>query len=194
MITHRLPTGRQRRKVKRPGFLTLLLLIVPVMLACGIVNTVTDTVTGGDSFTAAAGLWSDVPRMDGLTPSELEDLPLPVKLLMRTILGNLGRLNPEGEDQTTGNIDWISFNHAGAPADVGGFYTPERMAGNGWETDSGSACASGTATGLAESAVFCSFKKTENSTEKLLAIIATQEDAAKPTGVFFLRLEMPATE
>jgi len=180
--------------VKRLGLVPQLLLIVPVILACGITNTVTDEVTGGDSFKPAAELWSDVPRMDGLEPSELEDLPLPVKLLMRTMIGNLGRLNAEGEDQTTGNIDWISYNRGGTPEDVSAFYTPELMAGNAWETDSGSACASGSATGLAESGVFCSFTKTENGTDKLLAIIATQEDASKPTGIFFLRLETATTQ
>lgn len=180
--------------MKRIGMSGMLLLVAAAMLACGALNTVTDTVTGGDTFKPAAQLWSDVPPMGGLTPSELEDLPLPVKLLMRTIIGNLGRFNAEGEDQTTGNIDWISYNSAGTPADVSAFYTPELMAANGWQTDSGTVCASGSATGLAESGVFCSFTKTEGGTEKLLAIIATQEDATKPTGVFFLRLEVPATQ
>ena len=180
--------------MKRLGLVPQLLLIVPVILACGITNTVTDAVTGGDSFKPAAELWSDVPRMDGLEPSELEDLPLPVKLLMRTMIGNLGRMNAEGEDQTTGNIDWISYNRGGTPEDVSAFYTPELMVANGWTSDNDSGCASGSATGLAESGVFCSFTKTENGTDKLLAIIATQEDASKPTGIFFLRLETAATQ
>jgi hypothetical protein len=177
--------------MKRKSLSLLHLLLIPVVLACGIVNTVTDSVTGGDSFKPAAELWSDVPRMDGLTPGELEELPLPVKLLMRTILGNLGRLNAEGEDQTTGNVDWISYDHSGAPQDVSSFYTAELMAANGWEAESSAACAAGSATGVAESGVFCSFQKTENGIQKLLTIIATQEDASEPTSVFFLRLEVP---
>jgi hypothetical protein len=180
--------------VKPPAFLALLILIVPAMLACGITNTVTDAVTGGDSFKPATELWGDVPRMDGLAPGELEDLPLPVKLLMRTMIGNLGRLNAEGEDQTTGNIDWISFNRAGTPEDVSSFYSAEAMAGNGWAVEGSEACASGSATGLAESGAFCTYTKTEGGEDILLAIIATQDDAANPTSVFFLRLETPDTQ
>jgi hypothetical protein len=181
--------------MKRIGFVASLLLIVPVMLACGLTDTVSDQVLGGDDdFSAAADLWSDVPRMDGLTPSELEELPLPVKLLMRTILGNLGTLNEEGEDQTTGNIDWISYNSSGTPADVENFYTAEAMAAHGWSVDGSQACASGSASGLAQNGTFCSFNKTEGGEDQLLAIIATQEEAGKPTSVFFLRLEQAAAQ
>jgi len=178
--------------MNRKIFLATLFLSLPVLLACGLTNTVTDAVTGGDSFKPASALWSDVPPMSGLTPSELEDLPLPVKLLMRTMIGNLGRLNAEGEDQTTGNIDWISYNSSGTPEDVKNFYTAETMAGNGWAVEGSEACGSGSVSGLAETGTFCSFSKTEGGKDILLAIIATQEEAGKPTGVFFLRLEVDA--
>ena len=179
--------------MKRIGIPLFAILLVPAILACGLTNTITDTVTGGQSFKPATQLWSDVPPMPGVTSSAMEDLPLPVKLLMRTILGNLGRLNPQGTDQSTGNIDWISYDLNGTPADVGNFYTADLMSANGWQADSTSACASATATGASGSGVFCSFTKTENGTQKILGIIATQEDTSKPTSVFFLRLETAAT-
>ena len=176
--------------MKRNGLPVLAILLIPAILACGLTNTVTDAVTGGDTFKPAAQLWSDVPPMPGLTPSELEDVPLPVKLLMRTVLANLGQ---DPTDQTQRGIDWISFDYAGAPADVSNFYTAELMTANGWETDSTSSCGSGSATGVAASGTFCAFQKTEGGMQKMLAIIATQEDTSKPTGVFFLRLEGTAT-
>jgi hypothetical protein len=177
----------------KPHQSMMLLLVVPVILACGIVNTVTDKVTGGDSYMPAAQLWSDVPPMPGLGPSELDDLPLPVKLLMQTMLGNLGRVNAEGEDQTTGSVDWIAFNITGTPSNVSGFYSPEAMAASGWSPDGDQACASGSVTGLAEAGTFCTFTKTEGGKDMLLAVIATQDDPAEPTSVFFLRLETAAT-
>ena len=47
------------------------------ILACNPLGSVVDKVTGGDSnMTTVSQLWSDVPRMDGLTPSDfLESAP-----------------------------------------------------------------------------------------------------------------------
>ena len=174
--------------MKRIGLPVLAILLIPAILACGLTNTVTDAVTGGDTFKPAAQLWSDVPPMPGLTPSEMEDVPLPIKLLMRTVLANLGQ---DANALGSRSIDWISYDLAGTPADVSNFYTSDMMSANGWEADSSTSCANGSATGLSESGVFCAFKKTENGTDKMLAVIATQEDTSKPTGVFFLRLEAP---
>jgi hypothetical protein len=160
------------------------------MLACGALNSL----VGGDSgYKPASELWSDVPRMDGLTPSELEDLPLPIKLLMRTLLGNLGRLNAEGEDQTTGSIDWISFNSTGTPEDFKNFYTPERMAADGWEQTDDSTCLSGSDQGMPQVGAFCVFGKQENGLQTFLAVFATQDETTKQTSAFFLRLETAAT-
>ncbi len=181
--------------MKRTPFATILIVIVVLLsmtLACGALN-LNNLVGGGDNYKSAAELWSDVPRMDGLTPSELEDLPLPVKLLMRTVLGNLGRLNPQGEDQTTGNIDWIAFNSTGTPDDVKNFYTPDLMAANGWERSEQSTCVNGSDQGVSQVGVFCVFGKNQNALETYLAIIASQDENTKQTSVFFLRLERAAT-
>ena len=176
--------------MKRIGCSTILALALPVLLACGALNTV----VGGDAtYKPASELWSDVPRMDGLTPSELEDLPLPVKLLMRTLLGNLGSLNAEGEDKTTGNIDWISFNSSGTPEDIKNFYTPELMAAQGWEQSDSSTCLSGSEQGIPQVGAFCVFGKEQNGLQTMLAIFATRDETTKQTSAFFLRLEIAAT-
>jgi len=181
--------------MKPKAFPLASLLMIPALLACGLTNTVTNTVsnavTGGESYKPAAELWSDVPKMDGLTPSAMEDLPLPVKLLMRTVLANLGQNASELGDRS---IDWISYDFSGTPDDVSSFYTNDKMSADGWESDSGNSCASGGAAQVPGSGVFCAFQKTENGTQRMLAIISTQEDASKPTGVFFLRLEGPASQ
>ena len=93
------------------------------VMSCGLVDKFT---TGGQQMTKVDELWSDVPPMDGLTHSDLE-LPLTIKILMRTALNNLWRLNKEGEDKTPVNGDWIVFSSSGSPKDVQGFYTNSRM-------------------------------------------------------------------
>ncbi|HUH99214.1 MAG TPA: hypothetical protein VLZ89_17785 [Anaerolineales bacterium] len=170
----------------------LLILFVLASLACGVLNNAVNQAAGGGSYQTVSSLWSDVPPMDGLQPSQM-DLPLPVKLLMRTILGNLGRLNPQGEDQTTGNIDWIVFTTSKSPADVENFYTNARMVASGWD-DAGqdSTCLSGSESSSAPVGVLCAFQKQKENLQ--LAIIITQDDTTKQTDVFFLRLQAnPAT-
>src|SRR5438445_9384002 len=84
------------------------------VMSCGLVDKFT---TGGQQMTKVDELWSDVPRMDGLSHSDLE-LPLTIKILMRTALNNLWRLNKEGEDKTPVSGDWIVFSSGGPPSDV----------------------------------------------------------------------------
>jgi hypothetical protein len=170
----------------------LLTLVVLASMACGLLNNaVNQAVGGGENYQTVSSLWSDVPPMDGLQPSQM-DLPLPIKLLMRTVLGNLGRLNPQGQDQTTGNIDWIVFTTAKSPMDVQNFYTNARMVAKGWD-DAGqdSTCVSGSDSSSAQVGVVCVFQKQKENLQ--LAIIITEDTAAKQTDVFFLRLQANPT-
>jgi len=174
----------------KSALLTLLLL---ASLGCGLLNTAMNQVAGGgQNYQQATGLWSDVPPMDGLQPSPM-DLPLPVKLIMRTILGNLGKLNPQGQDQTTGNIDWVAFTTTKTPADVEAFYTNARMVAAGWD-DAGqdSTCVTGSDSNSAQLGSFCAFQKQKDNIQ--LAIIITQDAKdTKQTDVFFLRLQANPT-
>ncbi len=150
-----------------------------------------DKFIGGDeNMKRATELWSDVPRMEDLTPSDME-MPLAIKLLMRTILGNLGRLNEEGEDKTTGDIDWIVFTSSKTPTEVRDFYTNSRMTSFGsWEASKNSTCLDGSDKGI--SGVFCVFQKQSDKKQIGLAIVAAQDDQTKKTNIFFLRLETDA--
>jgi hypothetical protein len=164
--------------------------LVLTTLACSVVDTTIGKLIGGsDNMTVVSQLWSDVPRMDGLTPSQM-DMPLPIKLTARTIIGNLGRLNKEGEDKTTGNIDWIVFTSRQTPTDVMNFYTAARMKASGWETGDASPCVSGSETGIPQVGAFCVFQKTQNGKQAQLAILVAPDEQTKQTHIFFLRLEM----
>ncbi len=176
--------------MRRIAFASLVLVFVSTSIACGAISNL---VGGGDNFKPTAQMWADVPKMDGLTPSALEDIPLPLKLVMRTIIGNLGRLNPEGEDQSTGNIDWIAFDSSGTADDVKNFYSPALMAANGWDASDTSTCVSGADQGMPQVGEFCVFAKTSTPQQSMLAIIATQDESTKKLSVFFLRLDQIAT-
>ncbi len=175
--------------MRRPVLFGFLILVLPTVLACGLTNTITNTVAGGGNYTQATAMWSDVPQMSGLTPNPVADLPAGVKLIMRLVLGNLGKLNGPGQDQTTGNIDWLAFNSTGTPDDVQTFYTTDRMTAAGWDPADSSGCESSSSGGSAQGSVFCVFGKQANGLQTYLAIIATQDTNTNQTSVFFLRLE-----
>jgi hypothetical protein len=170
-------------------FLIFTIPLILATLACGLLDTaVNQAVGGGDNLQKTASLWSDVPQMDGLKPSEMESMPPFIKLAMRFILGNLGRLNPQGQDQTTGNIDWIVFTTDKTPDDVSNFYTNARMVARGWDDASQeSTCVSGDQAGYSQIGVFCVFAKQKENVQ--LAVIAAQDEQTKQTNVFFLRLQ-----
>jgi hypothetical protein len=128
--------------------------------------------------------------MDGLEPSEME-LPLAIKVLMRTVLNNLWRINKEGEDRTPVSGDWIVFSSAKTPADVQGFYTNDRMSSFGkWDSSMKPTCIEGKEKGI--DGVFCVFHKIESGKEILVSVIAMPDEKPNRTNVFFLRLEKDA--
>jgi hypothetical protein len=150
------------------------------------------TLTGSDQNLKKVGdLWSDVPRMDGLAPSEAE-MPIYVKLLMRTALNNLGRLNNDNEDRTRSTGDWAVFTTAKLPEDVRNFYTNDRMTSFGtWEASKNSTCLNGSEYHF--SGVGCVFKKNSNNRGIGLLIVAAQDEQKKQTTVFFVRVETDET-
>lgn len=155
-----------------------------MVMSCSLI----DKFMGSDeNMKRANELWSDVPRMDGLSPSDME-LPLTIKLIMRTVLDNLWRLNKEGEDKTPVSGDWIVLTLNGKPTDVQNFYTNLRMTSFGsWEASKESTCVDGKDKGI--DGVLCVFQKVADKKEIILAIIAMKDDKSKQTNLFYLRLE-----
>jgi hypothetical protein len=112
---------------------------------------------------------------------------------MNLVIGNLGLLNPEGEDRTTGKVDWIVFDTDQTPEDVKAYYTPERMTENGWEQTEQSSCVQGSDFGMTEVGALCVFAKQTGDVQTQLAIITAQDEQTQKYHVFFLRLESAAT-
>ena len=165
----------------------ILIILVLVALSCNLA----DRLAGGDqNLKRTNELWSDVPRIDGLEPSDME-MPFAIKVLMRTVLNNLWRLNDEGEDKTPVEGDWIVFTTSKTPLDVQGFYTNERMTSFGnWEASKKSTCLDGKESSI--DGAMCLFEKVENGRAVMLAVVAMKDDSTKKTNLFYLRLQQDA--
>ncbi len=171
----------------------LLAFVMFASLACGMTDNLINKAVGDNTNTQSVpSLWSDVPQMDGLTLSELEAMPPFVKLAMRLVLGNLGRLNPPGTDQGTGKIDWIVFTTDKTPQDVEAFYTNDLMTANAWDTNP-TPCISGSDQGAPQVGAVCIYQKIVEGQTVQLAIITSEDDQTKKTNVFYLRLESEGT-
>ncbi len=170
---------------KKNQLRTFLIILALASLACGLINTVSDTVgntiTGGTTFISTSQLWSDVPRMDGFDSSNL-DMPIFAKLLMQTMMS---QFLAEGK----GNADWIVFTTAKTADDIQNYYTNALMSANGWENSDASTCFSGSDQGIDQVGLFCVFSKTENNIDVGLMIIAAPESNSGKNNVFFIRLE-----
>jgi len=130
--------------------------------------------------------------MDHFAPSDME-MPLPIKIVVRTVLNNMWRLNKEGEDRTPATGDWIVFTTTDAPADVQNFYTNARMTSFGqWQASDKQTCVDVKDKGL--NGTLCVYQKIVDKKVVGLAIIAGQDEKTKQTNVFFLRVESPATD
>lgn len=170
-------------------------LLVVVLLVSFVLTSascrVIKTITGNDLNLKKVGeLWSDVPRMDGLAASDAE-MPLFVKVLMRTALNNLYRLNKKDEDRTPDSGDWAVFSTTKSPDDVKNFYTSDRMTSFGhWEANQNSNCVNG---GDRFSGVGCVYKKTSGNHGIGLLIAAAQDEQKKQTNIFFVRVETDET-
>jgi len=173
----------------RKCFLVVLIAALAVgVSSCRVINTL----TGNDqNLTKVGDLWSDVPRMDGLASSEAE-LPIYVKLLMRTALNNLYRLDNQNTGRTPSTGDWAVFTTSKTPQDVQNFYTNERMTSFGkWDASKNSTCLNGNEHHF--SGVACVFSKVVNKRGIGLLIVSAQDEQKKQTNIFFVRVETDDT-
>ena len=168
--------------MKRSSPKATLLGLTLIFIACGI----TDKLAGG-GMKSVAELWSDVPRMEGMTKSEGE-MPTWLRLLARPVLSTMMRGVNDGKD--AGDWDVVFFTVAGkTPKDVKDFYTPARMTADGWERKGDTTCMNLSG----DRAVLCAFTKRAGNKDVGLAVIAASDEQGKETSLFFLRNEAAST-
>ncbi len=158
----------------RVWVVTLLLGALVFTSACGMVNTL----LGGRSSGTVADLWSDVPRMDGLTKADLE-LPLAARLMVQTL--------------TRGKMNFIAYTTTANSQAIMDFYTTERMAAAGWNSSDTTGCMGDTST--AEVGTMCVFGKQSGTGQagdkrEILAIVTATDGGTRQTAVFFVRIDV----
>jgi hypothetical protein len=154
-------------------------------MGCGLVTSLLNQAV--PSGNVAANLWSDVPRMDGLTQSKIE-LPLAIRLLMQATIK--GVMASSGDKSA--NLEFITFTMAQTPADLTDFYTTERMQEAGWTLKDMPGCttenapSSGTPN-AASVGGFCLFGREDGDKGALLFVVTTEDAKTKQSDVFFAR-------
>jgi hypothetical protein len=169
--------------------------LLAVVISCSLaekgIEKGIDKIATGDDMGRATSLWPDVPKMDGLEPSNLEP-PLPIKLAFKFILNNLYRLNKEGEDKTPVKGDWIIFSTNASANDIKAFYSADKMSqfGNWKVNDKEGGCLSDLE-GMQSIGAVCLYTKKESGENIMLAIISFTDDQTKNNNICFLRLAAP---
>ena len=164
--------------MKARYLIALSALLVVAALGCGVLDTVVNqAVSGGKPAGTVADLWTDVPKMDGMSKVNM-DLPLPAQLAMKAM--------------TQGNFDFIAYTTNKSPQDVVNFYTTDRMKTAGWDSQDSGGCAASTDTSSASGGI-CVFSQANGGKNNALMIVIAQDDKSNQTQLFFVRVTDIAT-
>jgi len=129
---------------------------------------------------SVAQLWSDVPPLEGMTPSQQTEMPLAVRALARPFLDTMMRGLNNGQE--AGHWDVAFFISNGKTThDVEAFYVPARMRKYGWQEQGGCATAS--------QLTFCSFQKHLGDKGTGLLVVAADDQEHKSAALYFIRQE-----
>jgi hypothetical protein len=135
---------------------------------------------GGDM--TSVRLWSDVPPLEGMTPSQQAEMPLPLRIVARSLLDTMLK------DRTNANeaLHWdVAFYVAGGKTtrDVEAFYVPARMGQYGWQQKGG--CTS------ANQATFCTFlKQQQGGKGSALIVMAADDPEHKTASLYYIRQDV----
>jgi hypothetical protein len=130
-----------------------------------------------------AQLWSDVPPLEGMTPSQQTEMPLAIRVIARPFLDAMMRGLNNGKEAGHWDVAFYVLNGK-TTRDVEAFYVPARMQKYGWQQQGG--CAT------ANQLTFCSFQKKEGDKAAGLLIISADDQEHKSTALYFLRQDARA--
>ncbi len=142
-------------------------------LGCGVLDSVVNqAVSGGKPAGTVADLWSDVPKMNGMTKLNI-DLPIAAQVAVKAM--------------TQGNFDFIAYSTSQTPQDVVNYYTPDRMKSAGWDSQNTGGCSASSGTTSAGGGI-CVFEQTVSGKSNALMIVIAQDAQSKQTQLFFIRV------
>ena len=160
--------------MKTKYLIALSAVMLVAAMGCGLLDSVVNqAVSGGKPAGTVADLWSDVPKMDGMTKANM-DLPLAAQLAIKAM--------------TQGNFDFIAYTTNKTPQDVQKFYTADRMKAAGWDSENTGGCTDMSGSTGSSAGGICIFEKTNANPNIALAIVIAQDDKTKQTQLFFVRV------
>jgi hypothetical protein len=160
---------------------------VPFLLSCSLVNAAVNSAVNsavGGSGTTVANLWPDVPPFPGATKANLE-IPAAVRVV---IAGLVKAVSAEGQSKNEGRLDsfeFIGYTSTSTTDEITAFYTPERMAQEGWTEGDQSGCATTTGTEV-NVGTFCSFARKDGQESTVLFIVVVPGQASQ-VDIFYMR-------
>jgi hypothetical protein len=127
---------------------------------------------------AVARLWSDVPPVEGMSPSQQTEMPFPIRALARPFLDAMMRGANNGKEAGHWDVAFYVLNGK-TTRDVEAFYVPARMGKYGWQPQGG--CSN------MNQVTFCSFQKQEGNSKSGLLVIAADDPEHKSTALYYIR-------
>jgi hypothetical protein len=139
-------------------------------MACGMINTL----MSGRSSGTVANLWSDVPPIEGASKADLE-FPLAARLMVQLF--------------AQGRMNFISYTSSKTPQEIQSFYTKERMAQSGWNSEDAPGCVADTGSDQSLAGV-CFFGRQDGATQEGLAIVMAIDEETQQTQIFYARIDV----
>jgi hypothetical protein len=86
-----------------------------------------------------------------------------------------------------GRLEFVAYYTSDPPEEVLAFYSDERLAGQGWETEQGMGCAQASGSGQ-DFGAMCAFGKRGEQRDSALFIVAGADDSGG-TSIFYARID-----
>ncbi len=176
-----------RRPAASARIILAALVAVPFLLSCSLVNAAVNSAVNsavGGSGTSVANLWPDVPPFPGASKANLE-IPAAIRVM---IAGLVKAVSAQGQSQNEGRLDsfeFIGYTTTSSTDEITAFYTPGRMAQEGWTEGDQTGCANTQGSEIS-AGTFCGFARKDGQESTVLFIVVIPGQAGQ-SEIFYMR-------